>query len=101
MQGPELTPATVVDAWFIPDAPGTIHDSAAQPLTVWHGGFTLALRPGKAFRAEDELSGILSIRDRSGLETDVRCVPLPAPCPPPPPTMQLQRDAGAWPSWAG
>ena len=51
VQGPELTPATVVDAWFIPDTPGTIRDSAAQPLTVWHGGFTLALQPGKAFQA--------------------------------------------------
>ncbi len=71
VQGPELTPATVADASFIPDAPGVIRDSAAQPLTVWQGGFILALRPGKAFRAGDGLSGILSIRDRSGLETDV------------------------------
>ena len=69
--GPELTPATVVDAWFIPDTPGAIRDSAAQPLTVWDGGFTLALQPGKAFRPGDGLSGILSVRDRSGLETDV------------------------------
>ena len=65
VQGPELTPATVVDAWFIPDAPGTIRDSAAQPLTVWHGGFTLGLSPGKAFHPQDGVSGILSVRDRS------------------------------------
>jgi thiol:disulfide interchange protein DsbD len=71
VQGPELAPATVADAWFIPDTEGAIQDSAAQPLTVWQGGFTLSLRPGKAFRTEDGLSGVLSIRDRSGLETDV------------------------------
>ena len=94
VQGPELTPATVDDAWFIPDAPGTIRDSAAQPLTVWHGGFTLGLRPGEAFRAESELSGILSIRDRSGLETDVAVHAAAGTVPPRPPTMRLQRLLG-------
>ena len=100
VQGPELTPATVVDAWFIPDAPGTIHDSAAQPLTVWHGGFTLALRPGKAFRPEDGLSGVLSIRDRSGLETDVVLRAAAGTVPPQPPTMGCGACWG-WRSWAG
>jgi DsbC/DsbD-like thiol-disulfide interchange protein/cytochrome c biogenesis protein CcdA len=94
VQGPELTPATVVDAWFIPDTPGTILDSAAQPLTVWHGGFTLALRPGKAFRPEGQLSGVLSIRDRSGLETDVVLRATAGTVPPQPPTMGLRRLLG-------
>ena len=49
VQGPELTPATVTDAWFIPDQPGRIQDDAAQPLSVRDGGFTLALKlPPKA-----------------------------------------------------
>ena len=61
VQGPELTPATVVDAWFIPDTQGVIRDSAAQPLTVWEGGFTLALKPGKAFRSDGR-----SVRDSDG-----------------------------------
>ncbi|HEX3401585.1 MAG TPA: protein-disulfide reductase DsbD domain-containing protein [Acetobacteraceae bacterium] len=94
VQGPELTPATVVDAWFIPDTPGAIRDSAAQPLTVWQGGFTLALKPAKAFQAADGLSGILSVRDRSGLETDVMLRATPGIVPPPPPTMRLQRMLG-------
>ena len=51
VQGPELTPATVVDAWFIPDTPGAIRDSAAQPLTVWHGGFTLGAAAGQGVPA--------------------------------------------------
>ena len=89
--GPELTPATVADAWFIPDAAGAIRDSAAQPLTVWQGGFTLALRPGKAFRLEDGLSGILSIRDRTGLETDVVLRAAAGSVPPPPPALALHR----------
>lgn len=91
LRGPELTPETIVDAWFIPDVPGSISDSAAQPLTVWRGGFTLALRPGKAFRQSQGISGILSVRDRSGLETDVALRAEPGTVPPPPPTMRLQR----------
>jgi DsbC/DsbD-like thiol-disulfide interchange protein/cytochrome c biogenesis protein CcdA len=91
VQGPELTPATVADAWFIPDAAGAIRDGAAQPLTVWQGGFTLALRPGKAFRPEDGLSGILSIRDRAGLETDVVLRAAAGSVPPPPPALALHR----------
>ena len=93
VQGPELSSATVVDAWFIPDPPGAIQDSAAQPLSVWQGGFTLALKPAKAFQAADGLSGILSVRDRSGLETDVMVRASPGR-PPPPPAMRLQRMLG-------
>lgn len=91
VQGPELTPATVVDAWFIPDTPGVILDSAAQPLTVWHGGFTLGLRPAKGFHASAPLTGVLSVRDRSGLETDVDLDAQPGAVPPPPPAISLNR----------
>ena len=94
VEGPELTPATVTDAWFIPDLQGAIRDSAAQKLTVWQGGFSLALRPGKAFRPEDGLSGILSIRDRSGLQTDVVLRAAAGTVPPQAPTMKLQRVLG-------
>ena len=94
VQGPELTPATVEDAWFIPGSQGTIRDSAAQKLTVWRGGFTLALRPGKAFQPEGGLPGILSIRDRSGLETDVELRATAGTVPPQPPTMWLGRMLG-------
>ena len=90
----------MADAWFIPDAPGTIQDSAAQPLTVWHGGFTLALKPGKAFRPEGGLSGVLSVRDRSGLETDVV---LRAAAGAAPPRRRPCGCGGCWASrcWAG
>ena len=94
VQGAELTPATVVDAWFIPDPQGAIRDSAAQPLTVRDGGFTLALQPGKAFRPEDGLSGILSIRDRSELQTNVVLHAAAGTVPPQPPTMNLLRVLG-------
>jgi len=94
VQGPELTPSTVIDAWFIPDAPEQIRDNAAQLLTVRQGGFVLALKPGKAFRPDGGLSGILSVRDRSGLETDVVLRAAPGSVPPPPATLPLQRMLG-------
>jgi thiol:disulfide interchange protein DsbD len=100
VSGPELTPETVADAWFIPTVPGVIRDSAAQPLTTWHGGLTLALSPGKAFRWQDGLAGILSIRDRSGLETDAVLSAGPGTVPAQPPTMRL-RHVLALAFWGG
>jgi thiol:disulfide interchange protein len=91
VQGPELTTATVTDAWFIPDQPGRIQDDAAQPLSVRVGGFILALKPTKGFDAAKNLSGVLSVRDRAGLQTDVvvDAEPGPPPSPAIPPLSQI------------
>ncbi len=64
-------PAGVADAWFIPDAPGMIQDDAAQLLTARDDGFTLALKLAKSFKPAHGLSGLLSVRDQSGAETDL------------------------------
>jgi thiol:disulfide interchange protein DsbD len=64
VRGEELSPATVIDAWFIPDTPGQIVDNAAQLLSVRDGGFTLGLRLAKGFNPDAGLSGVLSVRDR-------------------------------------
>ncbi len=66
-----MTTATVTDAWFIPDQPNSIQDDAAQPLSVRDGGFTLALKLTAGFDASKPLGGILSVRDRAGMEADV------------------------------
>jgi thiol:disulfide interchange protein len=91
VQGPELTADTVLDAWFIPDQPGRIQDDAAQPLSVRAGGFTLALKPAKGFDAAKDLSGVLSVRDRAGMQADVvvNAMPGPAPDPALPPLGQI------------
>jgi thiol:disulfide interchange protein len=91
VQGPELSTATVTDAWFIPDDAGRIEDDAAQPLSVRTGGFTLALKPAKGFEAAKDLSGVLSVRDRAGMQTDVvvSAVPGPPPAPAMPPLSQI------------
>ncbi len=95
VQGPELNPSTVTDAWFIPDHEGLIQDDSAQPLSVRQGGFVLALKLAKDARPDATrdatpdagLSGILSVRDRTGLQTDVELHAIagaaPAPAFPP------------------
>ena len=82
VSGPELTPERVVDAWFIPDVPGSVVDAAAQPLTVRRGGFLLGLRLGRGFDPAHGLSGILTVRDRSGQQTDVALRAVPGSVPP-------------------
>jgi thiol:disulfide interchange protein DsbD len=82
VQGPELSPATVIDAWFIPDTPGSIRDSAAQPLSVRSGGFLLSLTPASRFRPEAGLTGVLSVRDHTGMQTDVTIAATPGSVPP-------------------
>ncbi len=71
IRGPELSPSTVADAWFIPDKPGRIQDDSAQPLSVSYGGFTLALKLLPGPPATEPLSGVLSVRDQTGQQTDV------------------------------
>ena len=80
-----------MDAWFIPDQPNRIQDDAAQPLSVRKGGFVLSLKPAKGFDAAKPLSGVLSVRDRAGLQTDVMvdAKPGPPPAPAMPPLGQI------------
>ena len=83
VQGEELRGGTVVDAWFTPDAPDQIVDSAAQLLTVRDGGFTLGLRLAPGLAAGTPLHGILSVRDRGGFQTDVVIQAFAGPAPDP------------------
>ena len=82
VRGPELRPDTVAEAWFIPDAAGRIDDGAAQPLSARSDGFVLALKLAPDFKPADGLSGVLSIRDRAGLRSDL-VVKASAGAPPP------------------
>ncbi len=71
VRGAELRPGMVEDAWFIPDSPGRIQDDATQSLSVRGDGFVLSLKLAKGFNPEEGLSGVLSVRDRAGLRTDM------------------------------
>ena len=79
VRGPELRPATVADAWFIPDNPGLIQDDAIQPLSVRNDGFVLGLKLAQNAPANGSISGILSVRDRTGHQTDVALRASPGP----------------------
>jgi len=91
VEGPELSTSTITDAWFIPDQGDRIQDDAAQPLSVRNGGFTLTLKPAHGFDASTSLGGVLSVRDRAGMQTDVllEAQPGPPPSPAMPPLGQI------------
>jgi len=69
LSGPELSPATVQDAWFFPANWGPVDQAAPQPLTVAPGSVRLALTPGSGFKAADPLAGTVVLRDAGGQET--------------------------------
>lgn len=87
VHGPELNRSTVLSATFIPDQSGQIRDDAAQPLSVRDHGFVLSLALAKGYDTAHGLNGILTVQDRSGLQTTVslHAVPGAAPAPAFPP----------------
>ncbi|MEO9190224.1 MAG: protein-disulfide reductase DsbD domain-containing protein [Acetobacteraceae bacterium] len=93
--GPELGPATVARARFMPDKAGVIDDAAAQTLRVAPGALSLTLAPGAGFRAGEGLSGVLVVRDRAGLATNVT---IHATSGPPPPIL-APTSASLWRLW--
>ena len=67
LTGAELTPATVADAWFIPDTDGAIQPSAQQTVDMQDGAVVIHLKP---FKTEPKsLAGIVVLRDRRGEES--------------------------------
>ena len=68
--GAEISPSSIAEAWFMPAAAGRIDHGAAQKLSVTPGELTLALTPGRDFRSDLPLDGVLSILDRSGQRSD-------------------------------
>jgi len=66
VQSPEISRATVADAWFMPDLPGVIEHSAAQLLATGADGLRLALTPASEFKPAAALAGLLTVVDRSG-----------------------------------
>lgn len=54
------------DAFFVPDEPGRIVPSAAQPRVMSDDGLTLKLKAGKDWRNDQTLSGVLLTRDSTG-----------------------------------
>ncbi len=93
VSGDGISPATVRDAWFIPEAAGTVDGPAPQMLRVEHGRFTLALKPGEAFRADAALAGVLTVRDAGGQQSALAITAAPDG-PPAAPELPLWRVIG-------
>ncbi len=71
VEGPELGPGTIAEAVFLPDAAGEIDDAAPQPLRVVPGALALRLTLAKGFKPNGRLSGVLAVRDRAGVASNV------------------------------
>jgi thiol:disulfide interchange protein/DsbC/DsbD-like thiol-disulfide interchange protein len=95
--GGEIAPATVAEAWFMPASAGGIDHGAAQKLTVGTGELYLALTPGREFKPDAGLDGVLSILDNSHQRNNVALHAEPggaAPVLPQEPPMPLLRMLG-------
>ena len=79
LAGPELSPATVQDAWFFPAAWGPIDQAAPQTVTITPGLVRLALRPGTAFKPGAGLDGTVVLRAPGGQETFLAVAATPGP----------------------
>ncbi len=74
VRGPAISPDTIAHATFFPDAPGLIDADATQAFSVDRSGLTLRLHPSSGFAHAGALSGVLSLLDRAGDETDLAVV---------------------------
>jgi thiol:disulfide interchange protein len=68
VEGADISPTSVADAWFFPDKWGAIDDAASQKPTISPGKLTLALKPGQSFDANTALTGVLAIKDPNNQE---------------------------------
>jgi thiol:disulfide interchange protein/DsbC/DsbD-like thiol-disulfide interchange protein len=77
--GPEISPATIKDAWLFPDDPGAILADGPQHLSVHDGGFTLALPPDPDWKPATGLHGVLTVRDGAVIRSAVSWPAPPGP----------------------
>jgi thiol:disulfide interchange protein len=85
LAGPEAA-AAAREAWFMPASYGAIQASAPQVLRTGPDGLTLSLSPGREFKPQAGLSGVLVLKDATGQQTalDIQATPGAAPAPPMP-----------------
>lgn len=66
VRAPELSNATVAEAWFFPDTPGLLEHSKPQALSLGADGLRLRMIPAQDFKPGAALSGVLTVKDRAG-----------------------------------
>ena len=75
--GAELGPARVQEAWFIPDRPDVLRHEAPQGMTIAPNRLVLALR--LTAPPTQPVTGLLSIRDPGGRQSDFTLSAAPGP----------------------
>jgi thiol:disulfide interchange protein DsbD len=94
LEGPDLTPATVKEAFFFPAEWGVLDHAGAQPLQLADGGLRLGLPRGAAPLPSGPLAGVVAITDVAGTRSAYSVAAAPGPVP------VLQGAAGpALPLW--
>ena len=76
LTGKELTPATVADAWFMPDGDDAIDNAARQAVSVSDGEVRIGLKPGSKFSA-GPLEGLVTLKAPGGQETSFQIAAQP------------------------
>ncbi|MBW8268989.1 protein-disulfide reductase DsbD family protein [Caldovatus aquaticus] len=96
LDGHGLSPATVREAFFFPEAPGALDHAAPQRLAVREGGLALALtRAESADAPPGTLSGVLAITDGGGRRAAFAlAAPVAAAPAAPPPALALWQALG-------
>ena len=79
MAGAGLGPASVAEAWFMPQVNDTIAAARPQDLRLGPGRLSLAMTVGRAFKPDAALDGVLVLRDRGGAETAWQVSAAPSP----------------------
>ncbi len=92
--GPDLSPATVRDAWFVPDTAGVILAPARQALRLGDGKLSLRLAKDTQFAAGAPLSGVLFLRGPDGVRRAVAITARPGVAAAWPRAMPLWRMLG-------
>lgn len=81
LAGPGLAPGAVASAFFFPDEPGLIDNTAAQTLRLAEGSLTLGLRRG-AGDLPGRVSGVVAMTDAAGVRAAYLVeAPVGAPAP--------------------
>lgn len=69
--GEGLAAAAPRDAWFAPDSNDIILAGQGQNLRLLPDGFALAMTPGPAFKAGQDVAGVLTVIDAGGQRTAI------------------------------
>ena len=81
LEGADLTPQTVKEAFFFPAEWGVLDHAGAQPLQLADGALRLGLPRGAAPLAPGALAGVVAITDTAGTRSAYAVSATPGPVP--------------------